>query len=335
MKYNCPDCNYETHDRTCWYAHKKSKKHQKIEEDKLKLIDKEKNHEVIQLREKFEINENEKINNNIIYKNYEIELLRQKLEASENEKKIMKEMLENTKSQMNVILEKSESQISEIKKQVEILQTENHYHKQLINSAGGMIKKSMNTLNYLLLNYKDAPHIQGLPNYSIISKSVNDLIKTIVYYYEKNKLDKHIGDFIIGQYKKEEPELQSLWSSDTERLNYFICELIKGQNDTKNNETRTQWVLDKKGLKMSKYVIKPLLDYIYDINSNYINQQNERIEEIINNDNNDIDTISIIKEMQILASINVDIKNNKLANDINKYIAPHFYFDKNLAIENK
>ena len=38
--------------------------------------------------------------------------------------------------------------------------------------------------------------------------------------------------------------------------------------------------------------------------------------------------------MQTLASINTDIKNNKLSNEINKYIAPHFYFDKAQSIEN-
>lgn len=79
---------------------------------------------------------------------------------------------------------------------------------------------------------------------------------------------------------------------------------------------------------MSKYIIKPLLEYIHGINSGYITQKNEEI----NKKNTNVN--KILKEMQILASINADIKNNKLSSEINKYIAPHFYFDKNQSIEN-
>lgn len=90
-----------------------------------------------------------------------------------------------------------------------------------------MINKSMNTLSYLLLNYKDAPHIKKLQDYSILSKNIDNFIKSLTYYYDKNKLDKYIGDFFIRQYKREESELQSLWSSDTDRLNYFIIKWNK------------------------------------------------------------------------------------------------------------
>ena len=60
----------------------------------------------------------------------------------------------------------------------------------------------MNTLSYLLLNYSNAPHINKLDDYSIISKDMDDLITNITFYYDKNNLDKYIGDFIIKQYKK-------------------------------------------------------------------------------------------------------------------------------------
>ena len=342
MKYNCLLCVYETDDRTSWYNHKKSKKH--------------KYNELIENQQKDKGNNIELLNSQ-----HEIELLKEKLRAIENEKNIIKQQLDETKKQCEKQLDDTKKQISETKKQidetrkqyekqiemanrekdkrieeikehVETLQNENQFQKQLINSAGGMIKKSMNTLSYLLLNYKNAPHIKELSDYSIISKNMMELIKNITHYYNKNKLEKFMGDFIIRQYKKDEPELQSLWSSDTDRLNYFICELIKEQNNNKKKEetgSKTHWILDKKGIIMSKYVIDPLLEYILGINSNYINDKNDEL-----NDMDDNETKNTLKEMQVLASINADIKNNKLSNGINKYIAPHFYFDRKQSLEN-
>ena len=318
--------------------------------EQIELINK--NHEIEILKEKMIAMENEKnmIKEQLIEAKKQIEMVNKEKEKRideakkqievvnrEKEKRIDEakkqiEMVNREKEKcIDEVNKEKEKRISEIKEHLETLKYENQFQKQIINSAGGMIKKSMNTLSYLLLNYKNAPHIKELPDYSIICKNISDLVKNLTYYHDKNTLDKYIGDFIIRHYKREEPELQSVWSSDTDRLNYFICELIKEQKTGKKNTdlgSKTQWVLDKKGIKMSKYIIKPLLEYIHSMNSNYINQKNE---EIIDNDTN-VD--KILKEMQILASINADIKNNKLSTGINKYIAPHFYFDKNLSIEN-
>lgn len=224
MKYNCPYCDYATEDRRNWYYHKNGKKHKQLESE----------------HKNKEINENK--NDINVKKNHEIELLKEKLKASENEKKLIKEQLENTKGQLEETKKQYEKQIEAVNKQVELvnkhvetLEQQNQFQKQLINSAGGMIKKSMNTLSYLLLNYKNAPHICQLNDYSIISKDTGDLIKSLVHYHNKNKLNKYIGDFIIKQYKKEEPESQSMWSTDTDRLNYFICELLKEQNKKSKN----------------------------------------------------------------------------------------------------
>jgi len=315
MKYNCSVCIYETNDRSSWYNHNISKKH-------IKLIENAKN------------KHSDQQNLNLINKDHEVELLKERLRAMENEKKaaenernIYKLQLEEVKKQHEKELENTitlyEKRVEHVSKQVRILENQTQFQEQLINSAGGIIKKSMNTLSYLLLNYSNAPHINKLDDYSIISKDMDDLITNITFYYDKNKLDKYIGDFIIKQYKKNEPENQSLWSSDTDRLNYFICEIMKKQDNKK------QWILDKKGIKMTNCIIKPLLDYIAEINSNYIIKKNKEIEDREHTD----EGLKILKEMQILASVNSDIRNNKLSASINKYIAPHFYFDKQLAIE--
>lgn len=339
MKYNCTYCGYQTENKSAWCTHKKSQRHIKLEK-----ITKEK--ELLINNSKTDVNIE-----SIIQKS-EIELLKERLRSTENEKKMIQERLDDTINQYENRLTEAkhnyekqhDNTINQYENHIDTLKIENSFQKQLINSAGGLIQKSMNTLSYLLLNYNNAPVLTELPDYSIISKNVDCLIKDLIHYYNKNKLDKHIGDFIVQQYKKKDPESQSFWSSDVDRLNYFIRELI---NDTKqpepkpknqklktilnkNGDTKKednkkiQWVVDKKGIKMTEYIIDPLLHYINGINTNYINKINKEI-----NDNFDIKTNSkLLENITAVASINCDIKNNKLSNNINKYIAPHFYLEK-------
>lgn len=83
--------------------------------------------------------------------------------------------------------------------------------------------------------------------------------KDLIFYYKKNKLDKYLGDFIVKHYKKDNPELQAMWNSDTERLNYFIRELYNIKNNqielkdtNENQKIDIQWIVDRKGLKMTR-----------------------------------------------------------------------------------
>ena len=264
-------------------------------------------------------------------------LLEEKLKIAESKKQNLENLMENEKK----ILAKH---IDDIKNQYEnhihTLKNENNYQKQLIDSAGGIIKKSMNTLSYLLINHNNAPQLEALPDYSVISKNTEFLINDLVHYHKKGTFNKYIGDFIIKQYKKDNPNLQALWSSDIERLNYFIRELINnnGNNNIDNdniklkltdkktgNSTEHQfnWVIDKKGIKVRKFIIDPLLKYIHDIGVKYLNEKNNEIEFL-----EKYDATKILINMQEIGIINCGIKNKTLACDINKYIAPYFYLNK-------
>ncbi|ARF08598.1 hypothetical protein Catovirus_1_648 [Catovirus CTV1] len=300
MKYNCDICNFETDNRSTWSRHKKSKKHA----ENLSILETRKNDTIINI--------------NNIKKEHEIELLKEKLRNLENQ-------LVKTESQLTETKQHYESQLLISKKHyeshIETLKTENNFQKQLINSAGGMIQKSMNTFSYLLQNYNNAPCLNSLNDYSVISNNNDYLIKELILHHNKNKLDKYLGDFIVKHYKKDNPELQAMWNSDTDRLNYIIRELYNINN---NEKISTQWIVDRKGLKMTQQVINPLLEYITNLNTNYLKHQQKINEESLSHC-----TEKVMKDMCTIASINNDIKNNILSKEINKYIAPYFYFDKN------
>lgn len=363
MKYNCDICKYSTNDKANYFKHKKTNKHlqnsnevnksttilphnaPQMPHEALKKyvcnycnidfsrsnhlirhtkICKEKNtkHELLEkefakYKEIVEIEKKQKDNEN------KIKLLEEKLKSFENEKKLLEDNVEIMKSQYE--------------NHIETLKNENKFQKQLINSAGGMIKKSMNTMSYLLINYNNAPQLEALTDYSIISKNTETLIKDLIHYHKKGTFEKYIGDFIVKQYKKDNPNLQALWSSDIERLNYFIRELIKNKNDCKlpntpdNNTSlnkKFNWTIDKKGIKVRNSIIDPLLDYIHQIGIKYLNEKNNQVSKLDN-----YNAAKLVNDMQEIGVINCNIKNKSISTNINKYIAPYFYLNKDLLPE--
>lgn len=360
MKYICSFCNYSTNDFGNWSKHKNSKKHvknsnehpkttcfdsrrtlERLPKDSLKNTNKseyvceyckisfakscnlsrhlkkcvEKKHSLLEDQfEKYK-RETELVN--------QLKLLEEKLKNIEKEK----ELLQKEKIEMR---ENMDNLKTEMEKHIKTLKTENQFQKQLINCAGGIVQKSMNTMSYLLLNHNNAPELEALKDYSIITRDTETLIKDLIFYHKKGKFDKYIGDFIVKQYKKEDPNLQAIWSSDIERLNYFIRELINNKNNNLENKSRKQdvdkninWIIDKKGIRVKKCIIDPLLEYINSIGVKYINEKNGEIPELETNE-----ATVLLGNMQEMALISNGIRNKTLANNINKYIAPHFFLNK-------
>lgn len=371
MKFTCNNCNYSTDDQSNFNKHKKSTKHIKksIQVNKITNSDSKQTPEKLPKDSPKLLNTNKKIldsdNQNTsqtkkskykcpncdiefskscnlsrhiknckiknikeIEKEFEVKL-REK--DYENKLKLLEEKLNSYETEKTNLI----SKYNILESKCNLLENENDFHKQLINAAGGMLQKSMNTMSFLLLNYDNAPQLKALPDYSILSKDTETLIKDLIHYYNKGSFDKFLGDFIVKQYKKNDPELQALWSSDTDRLNYFIRELVKhkklhditDKSEIKkilsNNSDKSKWIMDKKGIKVSNYIIEPLLEYIQKIGIDYLDSINKNINNLSPKQTN-----KLIYDMQAIGEINSGIKNKSLAKDINKYIAPHFYLNK-------
>lgn len=359
MKYNCEHCNYSTDDKGNWSKHKKSQKHIKNsnKDNKTTTINTATSqphltHTIINTQRKLEeVKKNTESNKKKVYKctycenNFSrLDSLNRHLKCC-SEKKSKHGLLEMEYEKYKVEkeneikiklleekLKSSEDKLKSYENHIETLKHENKFQKQLIESAGGMIKKSMNTMSYLLLNYNEAPQLMSLPDYSIISKNTDALIENLIHYHKKGKFDKYIGDFLVQQYKKDDPKLQAVWSSDIERLNYFVRELLNNPLQDKNDKNleskekskkSLSWLIDKKGIKVRRNIIDPLLDYIHDIGVKYLNEKNKEI------DNLETDQATkLISKMQEIGEINCQIKNKTISNNINKYIAPHFFLNR-------
>ena len=236
------------------------------------------------------------------------EILNYKLKVDE----LKKEEILNYKLKVNELekkhaLEKAkifEDQLKEFKKYTE----------------GWMKIKPSNTTynisvkNYVQKNYANAPALKKLDDYDFI-KYDDKLLDTIGYQYRNKILDKYLGDFLIGFYKKEEPSKQSIWNSDVSRLTYVIKELLA------NN--KSCWNTDPRGVKTKNYIINPLLIFLKNIINDYsINFTNTILDK-------NIDEITqLLDNLHSLTLLVKDINNNLMSDDIVKYIAPYFSLDK-------
>ncbi|ARF08403.1 hypothetical protein Catovirus_1_453 [Catovirus CTV1] len=330
MNYKCDICNYETSDRGNYYKHKKTKKH--IEKsNKLNVSSNQEQSDNSPKHPKDTPKFICRYCNNSFTRSYtlschykictfkknsddaeradksnKIKILENKIKFIEKEKKLL---VKQSEEKIRSVEKISEDKLRMLEKQNSLLEKENEYHKQLVISAGNMIQSSMSTLNHLILNYNNAPLLEPIKDYSVLEDK-NKFINSLVYYQKENKLNQYIGDFLLKHYKTENPKNRSNWNSDTSRLTYINRELVNNQPN---------WVIDKKGVKMTNIVIDPFLNYIKKILQEEFNFLKDNIN--VNDDT--------IKKMFILSDILKNINDKTLSMDVNRYLAPHLYFEKN------
>ena len=75
------------------------------------------------------------------------------------------------------------------------------------------IKKSVNVLSFVTKQYPNAPAIEEI----------------ILFYFKNNNLPEILGKAIVEEYKKDDPEDQSMWPRQYSHLfkcEYFLCEKV-------------------------------------------------------------------------------------------------------------
>lgn len=228
-----------------------------------------------------------------------------------NKKKTMDREYENIK----MILEKNDQIINAKDDTIAIQKAEIAHLKSIVNSAENIVKTSISSMAYVIKNYTEAPALEIMTEYEELNKDNNNekFVRTLIYEYKNRHLDAYIGDFIIKIYKKEDPAQQSIWNSDTNRLTYAIRNIIA------NN--KTDWKIDKKGIKVNELIIAPIVNYI-----------DEEVRYFVSNMKIDYESVSQIKDgievVNITSAILKIIELHALNKDISRYIAPYFYIDK-------
>lgn len=221
-----------------------------------------------------------------------------------------------------------------LKEENKELKKQNNKLLNLATSNADVAKKSMSVMNYALKNYNDAPPIGLLEDdqFNKMSellthdekgkkKTDKSTEEILIFHHRHDTLNKVLGDLIVKIYKKENPDKQSVWSSDISRLTFIVKDIV---GKTKNSK----WITDKKGLHFTQVIINPLLDkiktllmeYVFDC-GNKINKitSKHKLEEIEENK-----TRSLLSQMQEANLTILTIKLGKIHGEILKYIAPYF-----------
>ena len=330
MSYICQLCNYSTEDSGNFSRHKKSKKHinlsiiksnkntKSIPTDNLNSTDSIHKKCTDMTVEKNLKNEGYLCkycdfttkhkssyyrHTKICYKKESVNELKLKLEIEKREKELYQklekeksEMLNNFMANSNILLNKANDNTKV--------------------TAEAMKSVSISALKYANDKFKDAPALLPLENFNINNLDFDNeddkkqLTEILVYNAKQKSLDKLLGDHIVKNYKKDNPEEQSFHTTDCSRLNYIVRELI---------ENALIWSIDKSGIKICSSIVKPLIEKCINL---LLEHQKCLIEQMTTGDYKSKETV------QTIISVLMSIDKGGLETEVIKYIAPFFNLSK-------
>jgi hypothetical protein len=212
----------------------------------------------------------------------------------------------------------------ELKKKYKEIEEKEKKYFGIIQDFAHSSTKTSSTLNYVIKHFNNAPPIELIEGKNITQqitytgsnkRSQEDII---LFNYKSKNLDQFLGDLIIKTYKKDKPEDQSFWATDSSRFSFIIRQLIGG---TKTKE----WSMDKSGIKITALIIDPFLDEVREMLIEYNKNGCKFVESLKNiNDNT---KILKLRDMHLSQEIILLIKQKDLHKSILKYITPYFNFD--------
>lgn len=302
--YYCECCNYRTIYQPNMTRHYKSDKH--ISNSKENDENGDKKHECNMCHKTFGYKSGlSRHKKTCLVKNNETVLLKNQIAELQSK---------NEMQEMRYKMEKMELELKNKQDKIELLLS----FKNIAENTAETSKTSCSALNYIIKHYNNAPCIQEFTKFELLTKGNADysIAEIVIHKYNYGELCSYIGDIIVGEYKTDDPSKQALWSSDVNRLAYLIREV------TANN--KVEWLTDKGGIKISTYVIKPILDHIHDDLTRYYNEKLDDLD----SDIEETEKTAIRKNMTSTASIQKIITNNNLNDDIIKYIANFLHLDR-------
>ena len=316
--YTCKQCNYSTSRTANYNRHIKSTKHlQKVIDDNNNIFSNKLIPNALQSSPKLSKAPKTGINSNKFTCDF-----------CQNEFSRMCNLTRHTKicthknnevNELKIKLQQYETNIKHYIEENEHYKAETSYYKQMLHEAGGLVKKSVGSLTYIVDNYENAPALQtiSMKDIKILEENEKRFIEDVLSAFKHKTVGKYLGSLIIKLYKKDDPKIQSIWNTDDSRLTYLIKELF--------NSKSSNWVIDKKGVKTTEYLIDPLLLHIKKLLISY--QKNLIIPELTHNS---VEMEFILDNSKKTIELMNDIDDGIISKEVLKYISCHLRFDGKL-----
>jgi len=238
---------------------------------------------------------------------------------------------ENKMKEIQLKSKSKDKEIKSLEKQVEYLKSIVNASGSIINTSVVTLNKSVSTLQYIINTYKTSPPFNVMSNIAAIENNGGDydndapddsdpvtkntkFVELLIYKFKNNSLVKYLGDFIIKNYKKNDLTQQSIWNSDSSRMNY----IIRHQIDENSAELRS----DKKGIIATKIAIDPLLKHIEESITKYYASPNMQMNP------KDTSYDILYEKIENVTKMKQYIEEKIVSTNILKYISPYFYLTK-------
>lgn len=295
--YRCPYCE------NFYYSNSSLSKHKVKCLDKSGLLDKQ----------KYELKEASlKIN----FMDKELRLIN---DTKEREIELIKDSKEK---ELKLIVESKDKELESKQKEITLLHDKLRNIQSQIN-VHSSVTSSMSTIKYLNKFHSTAPPLKPITDFPALHKdmTLKEFIEEIDRQFRDKKLCQYIGDIILKEYKKDDPNEQSIWNTDSDRLTYVVKMAI--------DNTKEMWKIDKKAVLTIEYAIKPVLDYIYtNINSYMSTVKHPKRDEPLRA------TLELNDRMNRLYKIIDNIETTKLHEQVSRYISSQLFIDKEKALLN-
>ena len=212
--------------------------------------------------------------------------------------------------------------IIELRNEIQKLKEASNQNTNKIVKEARTIKKSILTI--LNTNFKDTPSIDYIDEKEFrkelekeYQRKINDkdsqLFMRIFSDFEKNKLEKTLGDLILKFVKKEDQLEQSVFNIDSSRGNYAT-------------KIEDYWLNDKKGLQLKKYTLDVIVGYMI----NVMDVFRERLADMCEKNRKERDgsvTEYVLKHRGLLLDVNAYLTNSNAHKKIILYMCPELRMD--------
>jgi len=319
VNYDCKICNFKSTNKKNYSIHLSTKKHQKkvMEMDNYSDVNVNNDSKIsVNIRKYPQISEKSvKIADFVVPKRkYVCKFCNIECARANSLNKHIKTcsvaMVEKIKTECDLKLQSKEEKI-------ELLESDLIYYKNLIKTAGvGVGTKITNNVQSLIVtNHDSAPAIDyAKPNLlKFNSKDAHENSLFLVNRYKDNTFTMFVGKCIVAACKKENPDDQSVWATDANRLTMFIKKMM---------DDESKWISDKKGVQTTKYLINPILQKIKEMLIDYNKYLYSQVGKLPQHEVDYYNDIMIhCRELVHF------IEHEKLADEILRYMAPRLTYE--------